>query len=145
MEENKEKNIGRVIGLDIGKVRVGAAISDEGRRIARGLGVWKRENFSDELERAINEYKISIIVLGLPKRTDGKKSEAEEDVKIIAEDLKIKFPECEIDMFDERFTTVIAQRVLIGAGVSRKVRKSRVDELAAVLILESWLEAQRRK
>ena len=63
-----------------------------------------------------------------------------EKILAIIEDLKSKYPELEFETWDERFTTVIAQQTLISADVSRKKRKKTVDKIAAVLILENWLE-----
>ena len=133
-------NKSRVLALDIGSVRVGAAISDSQRIIAQGLGVWEAETWLEDFRLSVEKYKPSLIVVGLPNRTDGKKSEASENILRIIEDLKKQFPELEFETWDERFTTVIAQRVLIEADVSRKKRKKNIDKLAAVLILESWLE-----
>ena len=82
----------------------------------------------------------SLIVVGLPVRTDGKISAMSEKILAIIEDLKSKYPELEFETWDERFTTVIAQQTLISADVSRKKRKKTVDKIAAVLILENWLE-----
>lgn len=135
----------RVLALDIGTVRVGAAVSDPSRIIAQGLGVWNAEGgeWLSDLEECIRQYDPAVIVVGLPLRTDGKKSEAAENVKGIIEALRVKYPELEITAWDERFTTVIAQRAMIEADVSRKKRRKSVDKVAAVLILEGWLEAQR--
>ena len=136
---------GRVLALDIGAVRIGAAISDPSRIIAQGLGVWKVEN--DEWRKDFNEclkkYNPSLIVIGLPLRTDGKKSEAAEKILLLIEELKSEYPELKFLTWDERFTTVIAQQTLISADVSRKKRRKTVDKIAAVLILESWLENQK--
>ncbi len=133
-------NSGRVLALDIGSVRIGAAISDPSRIIAQGLGVWSAENFLDEFIACVEKYQPSLILVGLPNRTDGKKSEACENILRIISDLKTQFPDLNFETWDERFTTVIAQRVLLEADVSRKKRRDKIDKLAAVLILESWLE-----
>ncbi|MBQ3396770.1 MAG: Holliday junction resolvase RuvX, partial [Synergistaceae bacterium] len=89
------------------------------------------------------KYNPAIIVVGLPLRTDGRKSEAGEKILALVDDLRAEYPEREFVLHDERFTTVIAQQVLIGADVSRKRRRKSVDKIAAVLILESWLESNR--
>ena len=139
---NEKVNLkGRVLALDIGTARIGAAITDPERIIAQALGVWNSENWLEDFQTCIEKYKPVLIVVGLPKRTDGKKSEACENVLEIISDLKVRFPDLDFETWDERFTTVIAQRVLISADMSRKKRKKNVDKLAAVLILESWLES----
>lgn len=135
----------RVLALDIGTVRVGAAISDPSRIIAQGLDVWNAENdeWLKNFDDAVKKYSPGVIVIGLPVRTDGKRGEAAEKILAIVEGLKQKYPEQEFFTQDERFTTVIAQRMLIEADVSRKGRKKKVDKVAAVIILESWLEANK--
>ena len=136
---------GRVLALDVGSVRIGAAISDPSRIIAQGLGVWNAENDSwlNDFDSALTKYNPAIIVVGLPLRTDGKKSEAGERILELVDELRTAYPEREFVTHDERFTTVIAQQVLIDADVSRKRRRNNVDKISAVLILESWLELNR--
>ena len=132
----------RVLALDIGTVRIGAAISDPSRIIAQGLGVWKAENdeWLNDFDECLKKFNPSLVVVGLPVRTDGKISSMSEKILAVIEDLKSKYPELEFTTWDERFTTVIAQQTLISADVSRKKRKKNVDKIAAVLILENWLE-----
>ena len=133
----------RVLALDIGTVRTGAAISDPTRTIAQGLGVWSAESWREELDECIRKYEPEVVVVGLPVRTDGKTSEAAERVRDVVSELSAKYQEREFVMWDERFTTVIAQRALLDADVSRKKRRKTVDKIAAVVILEDWLESQR--
>lgn len=131
----------RVLALDIGTVRIGAAISDPSRIIAQGLGVWQIDKWREEFDSCIKKFDPAVIVLGLPVRTDGKKSDAAERVINILDSLKADYPGKIFTTWDERFTTVIAQKMLIEADISRKQRRKTVDKIAAVLILESWLEA----
>lgn len=131
----------RVLALDIGTVRIGAAISDPSRIIAQGLGVWQIDKWHEEFDSCIKKFDPAVIVLGLPVRTDGKKSDAAERVINILDSLKADYPGKIFTTWDERFTTVIAQKMLIEADISRKQRRKTVDKIAAVLILESWLEA----
>ncbi|MBQ7219526.1 MAG: Holliday junction resolvase RuvX [Synergistaceae bacterium] len=133
----------RVLALDIGTVRTGAAISDPTRTIAQGLGVWSAESWREELDECLRKYEPEVVVVGLPVRTDGKTSEAAERVRDVVSELSAKYQEREFVMWDERFTTVIAQRALLDADVSRKKRRKTVDKIAAVVILEDWLESQR--
>ena len=136
----------RVLALDIGSVRIGAAVSDSLGIIAQGLGVWRAENdeWLSDFDEAIRKYDPKVIVVGLPLRTDGKISEAAERVKVIIDGLRANYPEREFVMQDERFTTVIAQRAMIEADTSRRGRKKNVDKVAAVIILEDWLESHRQ-
>ena len=136
----------RVLALDIGSVRIGAAVSDSLGIIAQGLGVWRAKNdeWLSDFDEAIRKYDPKVIVVGLPLRTDGKISEAAERVKVIVDGLRANYPEREFVMQDERFTTVIAQRAMIEADTSRRGRKKNVDKVAAVIILEDWLESHRQ-
>ena len=136
----------RVLALDIGSVRIGAAVSDSLGIIAQGLGVWRAENdeWLSDFDEAIRKYDPKVIVVGLPLRTDGKISEAAERVKVIVDGLRADYPEREFVTQDERFTTVIAQRAMIEADTSRRGRKKNVDKVAAVIILEDWLESHRQ-
>ncbi len=133
-------NNGRVLALDIGTVRIGAAISDPNRIIAQGLGVWNAETWLNDLDDCIKKFDPSLIVVGLPLRTDGKNSATTEKILNIFEELKTKYPQKNFVTHDERFTTVIAQRTLLEADISRKKRKKSVDKIAAVLILQNYLE-----
>ncbi len=133
----------RVLALDIGSVRVGAAISDFNRVIAQGLGVWQIETWLKNFDDCVKKYDPEIILIGLPVRTDGTHGEACDNVKKVMAALEKSYPDKKFLTWDERFTTVIAQNVLISADVSRKSRRKHVDKIAAVLILESWLEYNR--
>ena len=133
-------NNGRILALDIGTVRIGAAISDPNRIIAQGIGVWNAETWLNDLDDCIKKFAPSLIVVGLPLRTDGKKSATTEKILDIFEELKAKYPQKNFVTHDERFTTVIAQRTLLEADTSRKKRKKSVDKVAAVLILQCYLE-----
>ena len=133
----------RLLALDIGTVRIGAAISDPSGIIAQGLGVWNAETWREDFDECLKKYDPEIIVVGLPVRTDGKKSEAGERISSLVSELAAKYPERKFVFQDERFTTVIAQKAMLEADVSRKKRRKSVDKLAAVIILEDWLERNR--
>ena len=133
----------RVLALDIGTVRIGAAVSDALGITAQGLGVWQAETWHEDFAGAIAKYHPEIVVVGLPLRTDGKPSEAAERVSGIVDGLRAEYPGIEFVMQDERFTTVIAQRAMIEADTSRRKRRKNVDKVAAVIILEDWLESHR--
>ena len=135
----------RVLALDIGTVRIGAAVSDSLGIIAQGLGVWNAENdqWRKDFDEAVRKYDPKIVVVGLPLRTDGKTSEAASRVSGIVENLRNEYPGIEFVFQDERFTTVIAQQVMIEADTSRRKRRKNVDKVAAVIILQDWLESHR--
>ncbi|MCR5346924.1 MAG: Holliday junction resolvase RuvX [Fretibacterium sp.] len=138
---------GRVLALDIGSVRVGVAISDPRRLIAQGLSVWpvsgKEGNWRQRFEACLEEYDPTLILVGMPARTNSTDGPETRRITALVEELRAAHPEREFATWDERFTTVIAQRALLEANVSRKGRREHVDKVAAVLILQSWLESQR--
>lgn len=139
--QDGEKYLRRIVALDIGTVRIGVAVSDPLGMFAQGIAVLRAEGeWLEELAAIFAEYGGPTLLLGLPRRTDG--SEGPEALKIreVAEIIRTRFPEADIEFWDERFTTVIAQQALIEADVSRSGRKGRVDKIAAALLLQSYLD-----
>lgn len=138
---------GRVLALDIGSVRVGAAVTDPLRVIAQGLAVWPvddgKEGWRRKFEACLAEYDPVLVLVGMPARTDGSRGPEGDRVAALVERLKEAYPDRAFETWDERYTTVIAQRALLEGDVSRRGRKGKVDKVAAALILQSWLERQR--
>ena len=133
----------RIMGLDVGEKRIGVAVSDPLGYIAQGISVIKREN-TDELKKIVSDYNIERIIVGLPKNMDGSIGEQAKKALAFIEDLKR-----EIDLpvlaWDERLTTKEAEGVLLRADLSRAKRKKVIDKLAAVLILQGYLDSQKTK
>ena len=122
---------------------IGVAISDPAGIIAQGLDSVRRINLKKDLEtikNLVNEYEASKVVVGLPKMMSGEIGIQAQKVLAFVESLK-KTIEIPIIMWDERLTTVSANKVLIEADVSRKKRKKVADKLAAVLILQGYLDS----
>jgi len=135
--------MGRILGLDIGHVRIGVAISDEEGRIASPLRVILREGRElEEIKRIVQEFGVDKIVVGYPVKLDGREGRASEEVKKFVHALADKVT-CELQLWDERFTTVEAERVLLEADVPRKARKGLRDKIAAAIMLQSYLERMR--
>lgn len=137
--------LGRILAIDYGEKRVGIAISDELQITAYPLTTLLRISDDEVIAQIVQltqKYRVETIVVGLPLRTDGKQSEMEQKVRSFAEKLKGK-TKATVVLFDERFTTRIAERVLIEADFSRKKRKQVRDKLAAVIILQGYLETRR--
>ena len=136
-----------IIALDIGEVRCGVAKSDATGLIASTYKTLKYdhedyETCLDLILEVVDELKPETIVIGFPKRLDnttGPKGELSIAFKDALE-YEVDIP---IELWDERFTTVMSNRVLIDANVSRKKRKNVVDQIAATLILQSYLDAKR--
>lgn len=135
----------RMMGLDVGDATIGVAASDELGMIAHGITTIRRtklEKDLDSLKNIINEKNIKRIVVGLPKNmnnTIGPRGQISID---FAELLKETFNDVEVVMWDERLTTSAAERALIEGDVSRKKRKVVIDKLAAVLILQNYMDMQ---
>ncbi len=135
----------RSLGLDIGEKRIGVAISDSEGILAIPLTVISRN--SEEVSRAVTElvkkYQIEQIIVGLPRTLKGEIGQEAEKVKDFIQQLsqKIKLP---IETWDERLSTIAAERLLLEAGVKGKKRKERRDALAAAFILQGYLDAKRQ-
>ncbi|HHV17612.1 MAG TPA: Holliday junction resolvase RuvX [Thermoanaerobacterales bacterium] len=136
----------RILGLDVGEKKIGVAISDELGLIAQGIDVIKRSNDGKDMDiicEIVSKYKVRKIVIGLPKNMNGTLGPSSKAVKDYATKLQNTI-EIETDFWDERLTTVAAERTLLEADVSRKKRKEVIDKLAAVLILQSYLDFKSR-
>lgn len=135
----------RILGLDVGDKTIGVAISDELGWTAQGLEVIRRRKLEDDLLRLveiIDAYKVEEIVVGLPKNMNGTIGPRAELTIAFTESLKEKVT-APIKLWDERLTTASAERTLIEADVSRKKRKLVVDKMAAMLILQGYLDMKR--
>ena len=130
----------RVFALDIGEARVGAAVTDPLGLFAQGIAVWRVEEWRKKFEECLERYDPELILLGMPRRTDGSYGPEAEKIKRLTEELRAAYPDRRFDTWDERYTTVIAERALLEADVSRKKRKERVDKIAAALILQGWID-----
>jgi putative Holliday junction resolvase len=133
----------KVLGLDIGEKRIGIAVSDELGYTAQGIKVLNRKGMDDDIE-VIKELmvaeKVSKIVVGLPKNMDGSLGEGAKKVLSFVNKMEesLSVP---VILWDERWTTSEATRVLLQADLSRKKRRQVVDKVAAVLILQGYLDS----
>ena len=135
------------MGLDVGSKTIGVAISDELGITAQGFKTIKRKAMEDdfrELYAIISQFQIEKIVVGLPKNMDGSLGKQAEFVLGWIEDLKNKI-QLPIETWDERLSTVEASKTLLKADLSRKKRKGVIDKLAAVLILQGYLQQIRSR
>lgn len=132
----------RIMGLDIGSRTIGVAISDELGFTAQGLKTIQRKIHGEELGELatiIAQFGISQVVVGLPKNMNGTLGKQAEIVLQWIETFQKKIP-INVVTWDERLSTVGASKVLLEANVSRKKRKKVIDKLAAVLILQGYLD-----
>jgi len=135
----------KILALDIGTKRVGVAISDALGITAQGHGVIYRETDDygfNYISTVMNEQEIKEIVVGLPLNMNGTHGPKAKEAEAFAGKLKEKF-NLPVALWDERMTTVEAERVMISGGASRGKRKRKIDKLAAQLILQSYLDSKK--
>lgn len=132
----------RLMGLDIGEKTVGVALSDPLGWTAQGLKTIRRSSIKNDINEIIsivNEFGVTKIVAGLPKNMNNTIGPAGERATAFCEKIKARL-DIEIAFQDERLTTVAAEKMLIDADVSRKKRKEVIDTVAAVYILQTYLD-----
>lgn len=133
----------RAMGLDVGDKTIGVALSDLMGWTAQGLETIIRTNLKADLRRLeeiIQEHDVNKIVVGLPKNMNGTLGPQGEKVVLFIEKLNNRF-KLEVVSWDERLSTVAAERSLIAADVSRQKRKKIIDKMAAVYILQGYLDS----
>ncbi|NCA98123.1 MAG: Holliday junction resolvase RuvX [Clostridia bacterium] len=138
----------RYLAIDYGDARIGTAVSDPLGITARGLETinWNGRDWSwalDRLTALIEDLQITTVIMGLPRRTDGKTSETETKARAMGEELVARTGR-PVLYRDERYTTVLASRVLRETGVRGQKRKAVVDQMAAEIILQEYLESRRK-
>jgi putative Holliday junction resolvase len=136
----------RILGLDVGSKTIGMAVSDPLGFTAQGLETIRRKNKRTDfglLERAILDHDVRELVVGYPLRMSGAEGRQSEKVAAFAEELRQRFS-LPVHLWDERLTSVQANRLLREAELSIAKRAAAVDRMAAVLILQSYLDAQAR-
>ncbi|MFH1596537.1 MAG: Holliday junction resolvase RuvX [Pseudomonadota bacterium] len=136
----------RILALDVGEKRIGLAVSDPLGITAQGLEVMIRRDPETDLARLIEvarQWGVQEIVLGLPRHMDGRPGKAVPEILELGQRLKEALG-VKVATLDERLTTAQAERVLLQADLSRRRRRQVVDRLAAVLILQGYLDQRRQ-
>lgn len=136
----------RILGLDVGSKTIGVAVSDPFQMTAQGITTvyWDENDMSsadESLRDIIAQYNITKIVVGLPKNMDGSIGERAKITEIYANRLARQF-NVSVELFDERLSTMSAERTLLEADMSRKKRGKVIDQLAATIILQNYLDSQ---
>ena len=134
----------RIMALDVGSRTIGVACSDALYITAQGIETIRRTSYEKDFQRIaelIHEYEVDTIVVGMPKNMNGTKGERAEKTEAFVEKMKevISTP---VVFWDERLSTVMAEKSLIAADVSRKKRKEVIDKMAAVVILQGYLDSR---
>jgi|SRR5215472_1348000 len=134
----------RTMGLDVGSKTIGVAVSDPLGITAQGLETIRRRNKRqdfEELERLLREYNVQDIVVGYPLRLSGSEGVQSEKIRQFADELRKRFQR-NVHLWDERLTSSQANRILREADLSIRKRSQAVDRMAAVLILQSWMDSR---
>ena len=135
----------RALGLDIGDRTIGIAVSDLLGMTAQGVETIRRTTLEADIKRLqelMAEYDTKLLVSGYPRNMNGTEGPRCEFVKEFCSEVQKVDPEVKVEFWDERLSTVAVTRSLIEADVSRKKRKKVVDKMAAVFILQGWLDSK---
>jgi putative Holliday junction resolvase len=133
----------KIIAIDFGLKRTGLAITDELRIIAAPLITVDSHNLMDFLYTLFLKESVEIIVLGEPKRLDNSDTHISENVRLLKVALENQFPEKKVVLHDERFTSIIAARSMVDAGMNKQKRKEKgnLDMISATVILQSYMDS----
>jgi putative Holliday junction resolvase len=135
----------RVLALDVGSRRLGVAVSDPTGTVATPLATVPRRSPADEsaISRLAAEQAAGTVVVGLPVSLSGRQGPAARAVLAYVDQLRELLPGLAFELADERLSTVAAERALVSGGVRRRARREVVDQVAASVFLQAWLDARR--
>ena len=136
----------RVLSIDYGVRRTGLAVTDPLQIIAGGLATVSTPSLMDYLKAYVAREPVERFVVGLPMQTNGRDSENLPRVNQFVKQLRRVWPHIPVDMWDERYTSVLAHKAMLESGIGRKARQNKalVDEISACIILQGWMEAHRK-
>jgi len=139
--------VARILAIDYGRKKVGLAATDPYQIIANGLGSVPAHTILKYLKKYMEEEEVETIVVGHPKQLNNTDSESMVYIKPFLEKLKVLFPDINIEMMDERFTSKIAFQTMIDAGLKKKARRNKelVDSISATIILQSWMDKKKQE
>jgi len=134
--------VSRIISIDYGKKRTGIAVTDPLQIIPNGLATVATCDLMSFLKSYINSEKVERIVIGNPKKMNGEPSDNYQRVIQFVSRWRKEMPSIPIELYDERFTSVLAHRAMIESGIGKKARQNKalVDEISATIILQSYLQ-----
>jgi putative Holliday junction resolvase len=135
--------MGRIIAIDYGTKRTGLAVTDPLRIIANALETVETKQLEKYLADYFSKNDVDVIVLGKPSQMNGQPSETMRYIEPLVLRLKRAYPDKEIVLHDERFTSVMAQRTILESGIGKMARRDKalVDRVAATIILQSYMES----
>lgn len=135
------------MAIDYGARRTGIAVTDNLKLIANGLTTVATKDLYQFIETYLKTEDVDTIIVGLPKQTNGEDSDNMKRVTPFVNRLRKLYKGVTIEMYDERFTSVLAHQVMLDSGINRKSRRDKalVDKISATIILEDYMESQRIK
>jgi len=131
----------RILGIDFGERQIGVAISDREGTLARGLATIPKNDWEEKLLKLIEEYGVTLLVVGLPKTVFNTESSQTRKCLKFIEKLR-EVTGCQVVTWDERLTSKMAERYLLSANLSRAKRKKVINRLSAQIILQDYLDSQ---
>lgn len=137
--------MGKIVGIDFGLKRTGIAISDEGGMFAFGLETVDSAQLMVYLKKLKEKEAFTTIALGMPKRLNNEDGHISENVRLLKEALLETFPQVNIELVDERFTSKMAAHSMFSAGATKKQQRDKglIDKVSATIILQSFIESRR--
>jgi putative Holliday junction resolvase len=136
--------MGRILAIDYGQKRVGIAVTDELQLFATGLQTVHVKDIFSFLAGYLEKEEVETIVVGEPRQMDNSASDAQRFTEPFVKKLTKQFPNIPVERIDERFTSLMAQRTILEAGIKKKVRQNKalVDTVSATIMLQSYLQAK---
>ena len=142
------RSMGRIMAFDYGKKRIGVAVTDPMQMIANALDTVSPNEVYAFLDKYLATEPVDMFVVGLPKKMNNDASDSMRQIEPFVRSLKHKYPTIPVEMYDERFTSVLAHQAMLAGGVKKKERrenKELVDRVSATIILQSFLESRQFK
>lgn len=135
----------RIMAIDYGRKRTGIAVSDTLQMIANGLATVPTHQLLTFIQEYVTKEPVERIIVGLPKQMNNEVSENMKYIEPFVRSLKKQLPDIPVEYVDERFTSVLAHRTMLEAGLKKKDRQNKalVDEISATIILQTYLENRR--
>ena len=135
--------MGRIIAIDYGTKRTGLAVTDPLRIIANALETVETKGLEKWLADYFTKNDVDIIVLGKPSQMNGQPSETMRFIEPLATRLRRAYPDKEVVLYDERFTSVMAHRAMLESGIGKMARRDKalVDRISATIILQSYMDS----
>lgn len=137
--------MGRILSIDYGVRRTGLAVTDPLQIIAGGLTTVETPRLLQYLQQYVGVEDVEMFVVGYPKQTNGRDSDNLPRVMAFVEKLKSVLPDIPVELWDERYTSILAHRTMLMSGKGKKARQDKaiIDEISATIILQGWMESRR--